>query len=123
MQFGVPQGTVLGPVLFLIYINDLCNINVGGKIISYADDTALIFTGENFEEARIKSEKGLKFVYEWLNNNLLTLNLNKTVFLTFSCYDSAAAERIKIKIYSSDCPSNVNLCNCYNIKKSRLQNI
>ena len=117
LQCGVPQGTVLGPLLFLIYINDLCNINTGGKVISYADDTALIFTGKNFNEARQNSEKGLQIIFKWLNNNLLTLNLDKTVFLTFSSYDNAVANRVNLKIHHSDCPSNDHPCNCYNINK------
>ncbi|CAG9112155.1 unnamed protein product [Plutella xylostella] len=75
VNFGVPQGSILGPSLFLVYINDLCNLNISkGSIISFADDTTLIFHGESWEDVARTAENGLKAVTEWLRSNLLTLN-------------------------------------------------
>lgn len=85
VSFGVPQGSVLGPSLFLIYINDLCGLSLPNcNIISYADDTALLVHGSSWEEASLLSETALGAVMNWLCANLLTLNVSKTKFITFS---------------------------------------
>lgn len=111
---GVPQGSVLGPTLFLIYVNELCNLNLkNGKIISYADDTALIFVGDNWEEAKNNAERGLKLVIEWLYTNLLTLNVGKTKFMTF-CNTRTRMPNITITAHYN-CDS-LN-CSCPSIDK------
>ena len=117
LEYGVPQGTVLGPILFLVYINDLCNLQICGKLISYADDTALIFSGKSFKDAKINAEKGLRTVYEWLNNNMLTLNLDKTVFISFSFYDNIASDNVTLQMHDPLCTLSDNSCSCYNLAK------
>lgn len=85
ISFGVPQGSVLGPTLFLIYINDLTNLKMeNGQVLSYADDTALVFTGSNWNAVFRSAENGILKVSNWLRANLLTLNTTKTNYICFS---------------------------------------
>lgn len=83
--YGIPQGSILGPTLFLIYINDLCNLTLQkGVIMSYADDTALLFTAESKAEVYEVAQNGFITVSNWLHKNLLTLNTDKTKYLLFT---------------------------------------
>lgn len=50
VDFGTPQGSTLGPILFLLYMNDICNLKLNGKIILFADDAVLIYTSNNNNE-------------------------------------------------------------------------
>ena len=84
---GVPQGSILGPLLFIIYINDLPKIVPNFQFIIYADDTALYTTINNFNSdstdvTLINSE--LSSIYDWLKLNKLSLNVSKTKAMIFS---------------------------------------
>lgn len=85
MKFGVPQGSILGPTLFLTYINNLCDLDIpNAHITTFADDTAILFTGNNWIDVQSNVETGIKQVMDWLKNNLLTLNISKTKYINFS---------------------------------------
>ena len=84
VTFGVPQGSVLGPTLFLVYLNDLCDLKLeNGTIISYADDTALLFSADTWENTFSLAQNGFDKVSEWLKQNILTLNTEKTMYMPF----------------------------------------
>ncbi|KAG5898714.1 hypothetical protein JTB14_020908 [Gonioctena quinquepunctata] len=75
---GVPQGTVLGPILFLLYMNNIFKIsNFKGEITSFADDTAITFVGKTWEEVYNQAEIGIKMIFNWLSTNLLSVNVKK----------------------------------------------
>lgn len=84
IRIGVPQGTILGPILFITYINGLLNLNINGKIISYADDTVLVFTGETWEDTKEAVSRGFGTVKQWLDSFKLSLNISKTNYIAFS---------------------------------------
>jgi exonuclease III len=119
VRCGVPQGSVLGPVLFLVFINDLCNLNVNGRIITFADDTTILFTGNSWTEVRGLGEEGMQKVKNWLNNNLLSLNTNKTNFMLYSHNRINRPEWLDaIQIHSQECMSCD--CDCPSIEKKRV---
>ena len=80
---GVPQGSILGSLLFLISINDIVKITNYFSLRLFADDTSLTATGKNLDQLLQKINQKLPVIYEWLCSNKLTLNLNKTKYLIF----------------------------------------
>lgn len=86
---GIPQGTVLGPILFTIYLNDLLCIEKSGKIISFADDTVLFYTDNNWYDLRNKIQTDLNKLKMWFDYNLLSINFDKTHYLPFSSQDKS----------------------------------
>ena len=83
MKHGVPQGSVLGPLLFLLYINDLHRSIKFSKTYHFADDTNLLITDKNINSIQNKLNKDLKGLYKWLLANKISLNAAKTELVIF----------------------------------------
>ena len=80
---GVPQGSILGPLLFLIYINDLNHAIASSKTFHFADDTSLVISNSNFKTLVKTLNADLKRLSEWLRANKLCLNVLKSELLIF----------------------------------------
>ena len=93
---GVPQGSILGPLLFLIYINDLYNVCRKASPILFADDTNLFYRGKDLTVLVQEINNGLSQISLWLKSNKLSLNIKKTHFMVF--HRKKIDGDIKIKI-------------------------
>ena len=83
---GVPQGSLLGPLLFIIQLNDVVDVLKHSRIIKYADDTVIYVSDKYFAIVERKLSEELSSLSSWFHNNELILNLKKgkTVSMVFS---------------------------------------
>lgn len=109
VEYGVPQGTVLGPVLFNLYINDLFELPSKGEILSFADDTVIIYKDKNWKTVKSRAENDFKHIKQWFDYNMLTINYQKSTYLPFTSYKNNLPNLGPLNINSDE--NNIILIN------------
>lgn len=109
IEYGVPQGTVLGPVLFSIYLNDLFKLELNGEVVSFADDTAILFTDRDWNTLKRKAEKDLENLSKWFDSRLLTINFSKTHYIPFTSYSNNLPEFESLAIHRGNIEMEIHV--------------
>ena len=105
----MPQGRILGPILFLVYLNDIFNVSVpGAELICYADDTFILFLEKSWPTLFKLANRGMSKVVTWLNKNLLTLNCQKSKYMAFQKTRAPKAQ-VFPELFIHSCEHS---CNC-----------
>lgn len=83
VSVGVAQGSKIGPLHFVIYINDMLMLELNGKMILYADDAVLSYACDSMTDLQESMQQDANTLCKWLATNMLTLNVKKTCYMTY----------------------------------------
>lgn len=100
--FSVAQGSNLGPLLFLLYINDIFSVKLHGKLILFADDACIAYVDSNIDNLKQKMQNDIDNIAKWLIENKLTINAKKTKSMIISQRKSIASNNLNLKIGNID---------------------
>ena len=116
-NIGVPQGSVLGPTLFLLYINDINNYLDNAVCNLYADDVMIYCSGENVSVVNEKLQSSLCCIKEWYDRNLLVINANKSSAMMVTTRQREALLLDEMQLYlGEDKLQDVDCCDYLGVK-------
>jgi len=113
---GVPQGSVLGPLLFLLYINDITKASTKLNFFLFADDTNLLYANKSLKVLESTVNTELSAINEWLTANKLTLNIKKSNFVIFRPHQRKITSPLNIKLFNNNTRQYMSLENKDNVK-------
>ena len=98
----MPQGSALGPLLFLLYINDIQESPDKLSFYLFAEDANILFADKNLKSLELSVNQELNKVYDWLTTNKLTLNIKKSNFIIFCPAQRKLTYQPKLVIYDNE---------------------
>ena len=81
---GVPQGSILGPLFYILYVNDVSYLTLSAKLIMYADDTVCTLVADDMESLTVSLQQDINLFHDWACFNKLKLNASKTKGIFFT---------------------------------------
>ena len=96
IEYGTPQGSCLGPLLFLIFTNDFYLCIENGSCLLFADDTSLYYSHNSIRYLKWNIEQDISRIMDWFRANKLTLNINKTECIYFNSKQTPSTFEINI---------------------------
>ena len=99
---GVPQGSILGPLLFLLYVIDIHRCSNKLRFYLFADDTNILYANKNLRDLETIVNIELQNVYNWLTASKLTLNIKKSNFVIFRPYQNRLAFQPKLCMFDNE---------------------
>ena len=101
VNYGVPQGSSLGPLLFLIFVNDFPNIIQESKTFMYADDIVIVSSANTHEESGRILQRELVRTHQWCSENCITINAKKTKVMRICRNNNVNVPPLNVKV--GDC--------------------
>lgn len=118
LHCSVPQGSNLGPLLFIIFINSLCNYKFHGSPVAFADDFCLVYAQDSWDEVSRCMNEDLVKVCFWFNSHGLSLNVSKTSIVNFKLKRDST-ENIDVRCHDVTCDLGAPSCSCEPLQESK----
>ena len=98
LMYGVPQGSFLGPLLFILFINDMHKSVEFTSVHHFGDETNLILTDKSMKKINKQTNRDLKLVVQWIRANRLSLNTSKTKLVVFKYKNKIITKHLNFRI-------------------------